>query len=499
MSEYQRKIELIGLDKSFGGVHAVNNVDFTIERGSIHALAGENGAGKSTLMKMLAGVYIPDKGKILIDGEEVKFKNPHEARLKGISFIEQEFSLFPELSVYRNIFINREYSGRVKGLINWKDIIKKSETMLSEMGFDIDVTKPLKQLTTSEQQVVEIAKSIFFGAEYIIMDEPTSSMGDEDRIKFFDIIRTLKQKNVGIIYISHRMNELHEIADKVTVMRDGAKVDTSDMNEISTSGIVKLMVGRELDEIFNRKKQNRENKNTVLKVRNLTRKNSFSDISFNVQAGEIVGFSGLMGSQRTEIARCIYGLDSFDSGEILLNGNILNSRSPMKSIQDGIVMVPEDRKRDGIVGSMSVKENIVLSIFPKINKFGWLKQNKVTEIFNKSVKAFNIKYASENQLIVKLSGGNQQKCILAKCLALKPKLLILDEPTRGIDIGAKEEVHKIINQIAAEGVAILLISSEMPEILGACDRIIVLHSGRITDTYSHEKVSQEALMVSALK
>jgi ribose transport system ATP-binding protein len=413
--------------------------------------------------------------------------------------IEQEFSLFSELNVFQNIFLGREYSRKMKFIIDWKNIKRKTQEMLQEFGINININKTMKRLKTSEQQLIEIIKAVFFGASFIIMDEPTSSLGEREKEKLFKIIKTLKEKGVGIIYISHKINEIYEIADLITVMRDGRKVGTYSISDIDEPNLIKLMVGRELTDIFYRDKKSSQLGSAVLEIKNLTKKGSFNNISFSVRAGEILGLSGLMGSQRTEIMRCVFGLDKFDSGEILFENKPIRPRSSFYAINRGIGMVPEDRKKEGILQTMSVKENLSISLLNSISRFGWINITKEREIAIEQVNRLNIKIVSLNQPITKLSGGNQQKVILGRFLCLKPKLLILDEPTRGIDVGAKAEVHKIIAEIAKLGVAIIMISSELPEIIGASERIIVLHEGRITGEFNHLEASQEKIMESSLK
>ncbi len=490
---------MVKINKIFPGVHAVKDVDFELESGCVHAIMGENGAGKSTLMKILAGIIHKDSGEIKINEKEVEINEPIDAKKYGISMIEQEFSLFLELNVFQNIFLGREFSSKLKFIVDWKNIKKKTNEMIEEFGITIDINKPIKRLKTSEQQLIEIIKAVFFGASFIIMDEPTSSLGEEEKEKLFKIIKTLKQKGVGIIYISHRIKEIYEIADLVTVMRDGINVGTYKISDINESKLVKLMVGRELTNIFDREKSISGLGSKVLEIKNLTKKGSFNNISISVRKGEVLGLSGLMGSQRTEIMRCVFGLDKFDSGEILLENKPVKLNSSFLAIKNGIGMVPEDRKNDGIIKTMSVKENLSISLINYINKLGWIDLSREFDAAIEQVKRLDIKIVSLDQPITKLSGGNQQKVILARFLSLKPKLLILDEPTRGIDVGAKAEVHKIIAEIAKQGVAIIMISSELPEIIGASDRIIVMHEGRITGEYDFIEATQEKIMESSLK
>jgi ribose transport system ATP-binding protein len=494
----KRVIELLGISKSFPGVQAVSEVDFVLESGSVHALVGENGAGKSTLMKILAGVYRKDKGTIKIDGKEVAIEEPADAKGLGVAMIQQEFSLFSELNGYQNTFIGKEPSKKLRFLVDWRGIKNKTKEIWREMGLDVDINRPIKRLATSDQQIIEIAKSVFFGSTFIIMDEPTSSLGEEEKKRLFRIIRNLKSKGVGIIYISHRLEEIFDIADYVTVMRDGKKIGTYPISEVNESKLITLMVGRELTNIFRRERKMNFGY-VVLEVKNLTKRKVFHDISFQVRQGEILGLSGLMGSKRTDIVKCIFGLESFDDGEIFFLGEKIKFRDPSEAINKGIALVPEDRKKEGIIDSMSVKENLIVASLRNLNKAGWIDRKQVNSVAARQVAMLGIKIASFDQPITKLSGGNQQKVILGRLLSVKPKLLILDEPTRGIDVGAKAEVHKIIDNIAANGVAIIMISSELPEILGASDRIIVLHQGKITAEYNYLDATQENILANALK
>jgi ribose transport system ATP-binding protein len=497
-SKTLKKIELKGISKAFPGVQAVSDVDFTLESGCVHALVGENGAGKSTLMKILAGVVGKDKGKILIDQQDVSINNPIDARKHGISLIQQEFTLFSEMNVFQNVFVGQERNMFFNMLIDWRSARKQTLEMLADFGLKIDISTPVKELKTSEQQIIEIAKSIYFGSSFIIMDEPTSSLDETEKEKLFTHIRELKRNNIGIIYISHRLKEIFEIADFITVMRDGRKIATVRSADVDEKGLIRMMVGREIEGLYSREKRNAKTRE-ILRVDNLTRKGSFYNISFSIREGEVLGLSGLMGSQRTEIARCIFGIDRYDEGAIYFDGRRMEKQNTARAIKLGIRYVSEDRKNEGICPSLSVRENLILSSLDWVSTFGYVRNAKCSEIVETQVQSLQIKLASARQLISKLSGGNQQKVILGRCLAVDPRLIILDEPTRGIDVGAKAEVHKIMNAVTERGVAILFISSELQEIVAASDRIIVLHQGRITDEYSYRDATQEKIMASALK
>lgn len=495
----KRKLEMLGISKSFPGVKAVTDVDLTLESGSIHAIVGENGAGKTTLMNILFGKIKRDSGIIKLDGKEIYINEPIDAKRRKITMVAQEFSLLPDLNVYQNIFLGREHSySKTRFILNWNDMKKEADNILTSLGFKIDLDLPIKRLATYEQQIIEIIKAIWFGAEFIIMDEPTSALGEDEKEKFFKILKNLREKGVGILYISHRIEEIFEIADYVTVMRDSKKVGTYKISETDEPIIVKLMVGRRLSEVFFRDRKNLKIGEKVLEVKNLTKRGVFENISFNVRSGEVVGLSGLMGSRRTQIVKCIFGLNKFDSGEIYLNGKKVRFNNTHSAIKNGVCMVPGDRKREGIIPDMVVKDNITIAALPKISRFGWIKKREESELASNEIKALDIKVVSTSQLITQLSGGNMQKVVLGRVLALNPKLLILNEPTRGIDIGTKSEVHKLISKISKSGVAIIMISSELPEILGGSDRIIVFSKGKIKNEYDYKNATQEKIIVDAL-
>lgn len=492
-------IEMIGINKTFPGLKAVDNVNFTLHTGQIHAIVGENGAGKTTLMRILAGILRKDSGIIRINGTEININDPSDAKEYGILMVEQELSLFPELNIYQNLFLGNEFSRKIKFLIDWGKIYQKAKEILLEMGLNIDLKTQVKRLKTSEQQLIEISKAIFFKGKFIIMDEPTSSLGEAEKENLFSIIKKLKNSGLGIIYISHRMREIFDIADFVTVMRDGKKIGTYDINNIDEDKLVKLMVGRELLDIFYREREGTRIGKTVLEVKNITKVGAFKNISFKVREGEVLGLAGLRGSQRSEIMKSIFGLDKFDYGDVFLDGEKVRFSNAKQAVSSGIGMIPEDRKSEGIIGTMSVKENLTIALLKKISKFGWISEKKDKEAAMSQVIALNIKLVSLNQPVTKLSGGNQQKVALGRFLVNDFRLLILDEPTRGIDVGAKAEVRSIISNIVKCGVAVIMISSELPEVLGLCDRILVLHEGRITDEYDHKDATQEKIMASSLK
>ncbi|AYO29208.1 ATP-binding cassette domain-containing protein [Biomaibacter acetigenes] len=488
-------LKLTNISKEFPGVKALDGVNLTIKRGTVMALMGENGAGKSTLMKILAGVYKKDRGEIKIEGVPVEINSPLDAQKLGIAVIHQEFSLIPELTVAQNIFLGKELYEKNRLLLDKKSMSKKAKELVSRFDMDIDVNLPVKNLTVGQQQMIEIAKALASDAWIIVMDEPTSALSEADKNSLFKLIRELKRQGVAIVYISHRMPEIFEIADEVTVLRDGRYVASEEVNRIDESTLIKYMVGRELKDIFHREKA--EPGRVVLEVKNLTKSGVFNNISFKVREGEVLGLSGLMGAGRSEIVRCIFGLDPFDKGEILIDGKALHIQKPLDAIRAGMGLVPEDRRKDGFVPLMSVRENLSLPSLPWINTWGWIDRKTEGEIAAHYISALEIKTPSHDQALSNLSGGNQQKCVLGKWLARNPRIIILDEPTRGVDVGAKAEIHRIIEGLAQKGVAIIMISSELPEILGVSDRIIVLHEGTITGEYDAASASQEKIMQSA--
>lgn len=490
------KIEMMEISKIFPGVQALDKVNFEIKGGTVHAIVGENGAGKSTLIKILAGVYRKDEGQIRIDGKDINIVNPIDAKRLGISVIYQEFSLVPELSISQNIFLGNEVSRKVKFWINKNDMHKKASEILTDLNIDINPKRKLGDLTVGEQQLVEIAKAINSDAKLIVMDEPTSALSDVEKDHLFIIIKKLIKQGIGVIYITHRMKEIFTIADTVTVMRDGKKVGDYNIDEVDENKLVKLMVGRELGSIYYREKGRAKGK-TVLEVQNLSKGNSFSNISFSVKEGEVLGIAGLMGSGRTEIARCIFGMDKFDSGKVLLNGREVRFKHPFNAISHGMGYVSEDRKIFGFVPLMDIKENITLPSLRWLSTMSWVNLKEQLRI----AEEYSTKLDIKSKLIQKvgsLSGGNQQKVVLGKWLARNPQVLILDEPTRGIDVGAKSEIHKIINQLTKENIAIIMISSELPEILGVSDRIIVMHEGEMTAEFDYTEANEENIMKAAV-
>ena len=492
----QTVLELDGISKSFPGVKALDDVSIRFERGKVHAIMGENGAGKSTLMKVLTGVYKKDKGEIKINGIPVEIKDPVEAQKLGISIIYQEFALVPYMTIAQNVFLGKELPAKVKPFVDRAKMRKEAREVLERVNLRIDVNENVQDCRVGQQQMVEIAKAVGANSWVVVMDEPTAALTEDDKEKLFDIIRDLKKQGVAIIYISHRMAEIFSIADEVTVLRDGQRVITAPMDEMDEHSLIRHMVGREITDVFARERA--EQKDVVLEVKDLYRKGVFEPISFTVRAGEVLGFSGLMGAGRTEIMRCLFGLDKADGGEIFINGKKTEIHSPQDAIDAVICLVSEDRRREGIIPTMSVRENITIPSLKNISKRGFVDREKEESLAVEYVDKLSIKTPTTGQKIALLSGGNQQKVCLAKWLALNPSVIIMDEPTRGVDVGAKAEIHKLIEGLAKEGIAIIMISSELPEILGASDRIIVLYEGRKTGEIRVDgNVTQELIMKNA--
>ncbi len=492
----QDVLELRHIVKVFPGVRALDDVSLTIKRGTIHALCGENGAGKSTLMKILSGVYTKDEGEILINGVPAQIRSPADSERIGISVIYQELANIPELNISQNVNLGKELSNGARILLDTKRMEQKTRSLLDRFQLQVGVRQKIDQLTVGQQQMVEIAKAFGSNAWIVVMDEPTSAITEADKENLFKIIRELKENNIAVVYISHRMSEIFEIADEITILRDGRQVIAGPVSDFDENKVIRHMVGRELNDIFTREKGAPGEE--VLRVENLSRKGAFEPISFSVHAGEVLGFSGLMGAGRTEIMRCIFGLDRPDSGAIYLGGKKLEIRCPLDAIRAGIAMVSEDRRREGIIPHMTVRENTTLAALPWISRFGWIDAKKDLSITEEYIDFLNVKTPSTEQLIMNLSGGNQQKVCLAKWLNRSPKVVILDEPTRGIDVGAKAEIHRLIDRLTKQGIAVIMISSELPEIIGACDRIVVLYEGRMMKEYpSGSRVTQEQIMKSA--
>lgn len=489
-------LEMKGIQKKFPGVFALDNVNFNLKKGEVHALVGENGAGKSTLIKILSGAHKKDKGKITLNKKRVDIKDPKHSQELGISVIYQEFNLVPYLSVAENIFLGRE-STRNKFFIDSKFDKEKAMEVLEELGLYFDLDTIVSKLGVAQQQMIEVAKALSINASIIIMDEPTAALGDKEIKQLFNTINHLKKKGISIIYVSHRLEELWEVADRVTVLRDGQYITTSDINDMNKDKLIKLMVGRDLTEHF--PERNSSPGEEILKVKNLSKKGVLSDISFSLRKGEVIGFAGLVGSGRTDLMRCIFGADVYNEGKIYIDNKEVKISSPKGAIENGIGFITEDRKSQGLVLVRSVKENITITDLDQIiNRFiiNYRKEEKLAEDL---VDSLRIKTPSLEQKTKFLSGGNQQKVVLAKWLLQNARILIFDEPTRGIDVGAKKEVYNLINNLVKNGVGVIMVSSELPEIIGMSDRIYVMNHGRITGKISSQEVTQEIILNYATK
>lgn len=487
-------IELDGIAKSFGGVQALQNVDLSLHPGEVHALVGENGAGKSTLIKVMGGIHRPDVGMVKVGGEEVSLNSPAQSQDMGIAVIHQEPTLFPDLDVAENIFMGRHPTDRL-GRVNWRETYHKVEQLLSTLGVELNIYAPVEGLSVADQQSVEIAKAVSLDARVLIMDEPTAALSPKEVRDLFDLVRRFKERGVAILFVSHRLEEVFELSDRITVLRDGAHVVTAPAKELTPDNLIRHMVGRTVDSLF--PKTEADIGEIALAVRNLTRTGAFSDVSFELRRGEILGFAGLVGAGRTEVARVLFGIDRADEGEIRLKGNAVKIGSPTTAVQHGIAYVPEDRRRQGLILELDLAANETLPIIKRISRMGLLNRRREREIAESFSDQLRVRSAGVAQVVEALSGGNQQKVVIAKWLATEPAVLILDEPTRGVDIGAKAEIHRIISNLAAEGMAILLISSELPEVLGMSDRILVMHEGRITGEFDRRDADQEKLMYAA--
>ncbi len=490
-------LEMRAISKSFPGVHALGEVNFSVRKGEILCLLGENGAGKSTLMKILTGVYQPDSGAILFEGKEVRFKNTSEAFALGISVVFQEFNLCPNLSAMENLFLGNEVRNRC-GLLSYRQMRDKAKTAFGHLRIGIEPEALVKQLGIAQQQMIEVAKALSHQTKILIMDEPTSALAGQEIRSLFDIMRDLKSRGISIVFISHKLNEVLEITDRVICLRDGRNSGEVETRSVNEDALVGMMVGRELDRMYTRRK-GKPSAEVVLEVRDLAGPPKFHGVSFKLRKGEITGLAGLIGAGRTELARLIMGAERRTSGAILINGQEVDVRHPAQAVAHGVAYASEDRKRFGLVLPMTVRENTTMSAQRKIlNRLGFISPRKENAIADHYIGTLRIKVASREQVTRDLSGGNQQKVVLAKWLAIRPAVLILDEPTRGIDVGAKAEIHKIIADLADEGVAILMISSELPEILHVCERILVMHEGTLTADLPREHATEATIMKAAV-
>jgi inositol transport system ATP-binding protein len=490
-------LQVSGLTKSFSGVRALDDVQLTVRQGEVHALMGENGAGKSTLMKILIGLLTPDSGEILLDGEPLKAGSVSEAQRKGISMIHQEMLVVPELTVAQNIFLGRETKRSLLGWVNEKALSQQASKLLEQMGIAIMPNARMKNLSVAEMQMVEIAKAISNEARVIIMDEPTSALSDTEVATLFGIIRDLTRKGVAIIYISHRMDEIFAISDTITVLRDGHYITTLPASDLDEPTLISLMVGRSIDNLF--PEPTAQIGKEVLSVRGLSHSDQFADINFTVHQGEVLGIAGLMGAGRTEVARALFGLDAAENGDIVINGEKVIIHSPKEAIQHGIGYVSEDRKGWGFIPGLSVCQNLTLASLPNHVNGLFIQQKSESETVATMMVDLRIKASGPNQPVAYLSGGNQQKVVIGKVLLASPSIVILDEPTRGIDVGAKAEIYRLIRQLTDKGIAVIMISSELPELVGMSDRVLVLAKGRQTATLTRVEATQETIMRYAMQ
>lgn len=489
-------VEMEHINKSFPGVKALDDVSFCLRAGEVMALLGENGAGKSTLMKILSGVYQKDSGTIHIFGKEVQDLNPKKAQELGVAIIHQELNLCGHLTVAENIFLGHETMK--KGLLSDKEMRLKAKKVLDELNMDISADAVVGDLAVSKQQMIEIAKALSINAKILIMDEPTSALTSKEIEDLFVIIRKLTSQGMGIVYISHRLEELQHIVDRITIIRDGKYITSMDFKDTSLQAIITNMVGREIKEKFPRVSCVRGRK--ILEVKHLNAGNMVKDINLELFEGEIVGIAGLMGAGRTETTRAIFGVDSKESGEIILDGETIHINNPMDAIRAGIVLAPEDRKKDGLCTKLSIRENVGLPNLDFLsNRFGVIKRKKEEKITMEAVENLKIKVASIENNADSLSGGNMQKVVVGKWLARKSRVVIFDEPTRGIDVGAKVEIYHLMNDLKKQGIGVMFVSSEMPEVIGISDRVIVMCDGRITGVFSTDEVSQDLILECATK
>ncbi|MCY8913712.1 sugar ABC transporter ATP-binding protein [Bacillus atrophaeus] len=488
------QIDMNDIHKAFGKNQVLSGVSFNLKPGEVHALMGENGAGKSTLMNLLTGLHGLDKGSIRINGKETYFSNPKEAEQNGIAFIHQELNIWPEMTVLENLFIGKEMTSKL-GILNTKKMKALAKKQFEKLSVSLSLDQEAGKCSVGQQQMIEIAKALMTKAEVIIMDEPTAALTEREINKLFEVIASLKKDGVSIVYISHRMEEIFSICDRITIMRDGKTVDTTNILETSFDEVVKKMVGRELTDRYPQRRPDLGD--IVLEVRDAAKKGSFEHVSFHVRSGEIVGVSGLMGAGRTEIMRALFGIDRLDSGEIWLAGKKTNIKNPNDAVKKGLGFITENRKDEGLLLDTSIRENIALPSLTSFSPKGVIDQKREASFVELLINRLTIKTASPETHARNLSGGNQQKVVIAKWIGIGPKVLILDEPTRGVDVGAKREIYTLMNELTDRGVAIIMVSSELPEIIGMSDRIIVVHEGKISGEVASQEATQERIMTLA--
>ena len=480
--------------KSFGAVKALIDGSVTLLPGEAHALLGENGAGNSTLVKILAGVHRPDSGTLTVDGEVVEFSGPADAKSAGVAIIYQEPTLFPDLSVAENIFMGRQPVGRGRS-IDRRAMNADARAIFARLGVVLDPARPARGLSVADQQIVEIAKALSLDAKVLVMDEPTAALTNVEVQRLFEVMRTLRASGAAVLFISHRLEEVFASCQRVTIMRDGRFVRTAPIEDLTIDDIIRSMVGRDLDSLF--PKTPTTPGDVVLEVQDLSREGNFSDISFTVRRGEIVALAGLVGAGRSEVARAVFGIDPITSGTVRVLGKVLPHGSPQAAMRAGIALVPEDRRQQGLVMDLGIDQNMALASLGRLRRHGLIRRSAEQKLAGTWAQRLQLKFGRMKNPVSTLSGGNQQKVVLGKWLAREPALLIIDEPTRGIDVGTKAEVHRLIDQLCADGTAVLMISSELPEVLGMADRVLVLHEGRMTAELSRSEATEDAVMRAA--
>ena len=496
MSDNHAYLQMQGISKSFPGVQALKSVDFSVARGEIHALVGENGAGKSTLMKVLTGALLGDEGQISLDNQPVEINSPGDAQQLGISMIHQELSLIPYLTVGQNIYLGREPRARVSTFIDWPELYSQAQLLLDQLNVKVDSRTSVQDLSIAQRQMVEVAKALSFNADLIAMDEPTSSLTDRETEVLFEVMRSFKERGLSIIFISHRLEEVFEIADQITVLRDGETIGTAQASDLDVDQVVRMMVGRQLGELY--PKDEFERGDIVLEAVGLQEGRELKPVNVSLRSGEILGIAGLAGAGRTALAETLFGVRPADKGQIKIGGRAVPIKHPGQAIRLRMGFVPEDRKLQGLFLNMAVRENVVISALPEVSRFSFVNFSKADKLAKEFVEKLKIRTPSVKQLIRNLSGGNQQKVIIARWLTLKPRILILDEPTRGIDVATKAEIHALMNQLAKDGVAVMVVSSDLPEVLGVSDRILVMRKGNIQGELAKKDFTEENILKLAI-
>ena len=495
MPENQTYLRMQGISKAFPGVQALNSVDFSVSQGEIHALVGENGAGKSTLMKILTGALTSDSGQISLGNQDVQINNPGDAQALGISMIHQELSLIPYLTVGQNIFLGREPRARVGAFIDWPELYQQAQVLLDRLNVNVDSRASVQDLSIAQRQMVEVAKSLSFNADLIAMDEPTSSLTDRETEILFRVMSSFKEQGISIIFISHRLEEVFEIADRITVLRDGEAIGTAPVADLDVDQVVRMMVGRDVGELY--PKDDIEQLGVILEASDVEDGRELRPVSVTLNKGEILGIAGLAGAGRTALAETLFGVRSAVKGQIKIGGKTVRIQHPGQAIRLGLGFVPEDRKLQGLFLNMAVRENVVISALPEVSRFSFVNFSQAEKLAREYIDKLKIRTPSVKQLVRNLSGGNQQKVIIARWLTLNPRILILDEPTRGIDVGTKAEIHALMNQLAKQGVAVMMVSSDLPEVLGVSDRILVMRTGRIVAEFTRQEATQDKIMHAA--